>query len=438
LAQRIDWGGAETVVTWLARELTARGHRVSVVAHARELPALAPAAPDVAMIFSSHRPFLANLRELAVAYAAGAPAIPIVAAEQNDLRVGAWAYWNDYEHYGALAACDAVQVLLPASAPMYPKALQSRITVIGNPALQVADAPEPSTSPYIIMGIGRFDEEVKRFSLLLRTWALLAPRYPGWILQLVGDGPAWGYYHALAQQLGIADRMEFTGSTPDPGQYYKRASILAMPSAQEGFPMVLVEASSWHVPTVAFRACESAAQLIPAGAGALAPEETPASLAATLEQLMALPAAQRAQMGATAAAYHQEHYAAPTLLAQWERLFTATIATAAHRGHTQAEALMQATGYPDVPWNAALLNSAARDLLLEGLEPGEEPAALPEPVLISKLQNKLAEQAREYKKLDAKYQALLEQFQNLAQHRVVVQGGQGQAPKKAKRPHKKR
>lgn len=93
----------------------------------------------------------------------------------------------------------------------------------------------------------------KGADVLLRAFARVAG--PGRVLRLVGDGPQRDALVALAQSLGIADRVEFCGQVaPDQVAGHLAASTLfVLPSYSEGRPNVLLEAMASGVPAIATR-----------------------------------------------------------------------------------------------------------------------------------------------------------------------------------------
>ncbi len=74
-----------------------------------------------------------------------------------------------------------------------------------------------------------------------------------WRLTVIGDGSDAGFCRGLADRLGLADRVAFTGFVHDPGRFYRQATVLAFPSRwQEPFGMTGPEAMAHGVPVVAF------------------------------------------------------------------------------------------------------------------------------------------------------------------------------------------
>lgn len=76
---------------------------------------------------------------------------------------------------------------------------------------------------------------------------------PGWRLVLVGSGPEAGPLAALAQRLGVADRVRFAGPVPhaDLPRYYTAADLLVLASEREGWANVLLESMACGTPVIA-------------------------------------------------------------------------------------------------------------------------------------------------------------------------------------------
>lgn len=72
-------------------------------------------------------------------------------------------------------------------------------------------------------------------------------------LCLVGDGPERGNLEARAKELAIARRTLFVGYQRDVSRYYDLFDALLLPSANEGTPVVAIEALAARRPVVATR-----------------------------------------------------------------------------------------------------------------------------------------------------------------------------------------
>jgi glycosyltransferase involved in cell wall biosynthesis len=130
----------------------------------------------------------------------------------------------------------------------------------------------------------------KRIDLLLRAVALLAPRHPGVLLTVFGDGPYRETLVRLADELGIADRVDFRGHVETSREVWEnlgRARIAVQPSEREGFGLFPLEAMAAGLPVVYCESPESAVpELVRHGFEGLSTPSTPEALAAALERLM--------------------------------------------------------------------------------------------------------------------------------------------------------
>jgi glycosyltransferase involved in cell wall biosynthesis len=124
----------------------------------------------------------------------------------------------------------------------------------------------------------------KRVDTLLRAAAILRGRVPGLAVRIVGDGPHAAPLRRLARDLQMGDVVSWLGDVPRSqlAAEYNRADVFCLPSVQEGFGIVLLEAMAAGKPIVASRAAA-----IPEVAphGLLVEPENPQALAAAIETL---------------------------------------------------------------------------------------------------------------------------------------------------------
>lgn len=93
---------------------------------------------------------------------------------------------------------------------------------------------------FTIIACGRMVES-KNYSLLLEAFSRISPRFPGWRLEICGQGPQRDELQALACKIAPGT-VTFSGFVDDIPQRLHQASIFAMPSQLEGMPNALVEA----------------------------------------------------------------------------------------------------------------------------------------------------------------------------------------------------
>jgi glycosyltransferase involved in cell wall biosynthesis len=117
-----------------------------------------------------------------------------------------------------------------------------------------AAAPEtpPCAGPYIV-SVARLDEIQKDHRTLLRAYAQLVATQKGALneaLVIVGDGGFRAELEALAIELGVGERVHFTGYRNNPHAVVAGASALVLSSRYEGMPMVLLEALALGKPVI--------------------------------------------------------------------------------------------------------------------------------------------------------------------------------------------
>lgn len=112
---------------------------------------------------------------------------------------------------------------------------------------------EPRTENRILF-VGRVTGE-KQIDVLLRALTLL-PKELDAKVEIVGGGDQKKHLEHMAVELGIADRVKFTGYVTDDElrEAYHRASVLAMPSIAELQSIVTMEAMASALPVVAANA----------------------------------------------------------------------------------------------------------------------------------------------------------------------------------------
>lgn len=88
---------------------------------------------------------------------------------------------------------------------------------------------------------------------MVDAWGLLPPQLRReWKLLIIGDGEAKPLLEKKIEELGIGDSVELVGATNAVFSYFESVSVYCLSSRFEGLPMVLLEASAFRLPIVAF------------------------------------------------------------------------------------------------------------------------------------------------------------------------------------------
>ncbi|MCS5700941.1 glycosyltransferase family 4 protein [Cyanobium sp. FGCU-52] len=157
---------------------------------------------------------------------------------------------------------------------------------------QPADAAAaPEREPFRVLCVAR-QYPRKRIADLITAFATVVQRLPQARLTVIGDGPEHGELVALVQRLGLEEQVELLGALASDAEvraWYGRASVFCLPSEQEGFGIVFLEAMAAGLPVVSTTAA-AIPEVVPHGqAGLLVPPRDPAALAGALLQLLGDP-----------------------------------------------------------------------------------------------------------------------------------------------------
>ena len=329
-------GGVESRNHELAAALRNRGHEVTLAGFRKAAVPGAPPRPDVRSLGELDKLYNAagqrstrgavrfaltvpriDVRDFDVVETANMPYVHIFplavkcALAGKPLLVTWYEYWGDYWKgyvgrlkapvYKAIEWCTGqvgTAVTATSRLPQARLAAQRRggggaLGPCGVPVADVTRASRPvehhhDEGPPLIYA-GRLLRE-KRIDLLLRAVALLAPKHPGTLLTIFGDG----YHHEalvrLAEELGIADRVDFRGHVETSEEVWRhlgQARIAVQPSEREGFGLFPLEAMAAGLPVVYCESPESAVpELVRDGVEGVCTAPEPAALAAALDRLL--------------------------------------------------------------------------------------------------------------------------------------------------------
>ncbi|HXR13471.1 MAG TPA: glycosyltransferase [Solirubrobacteraceae bacterium] len=138
-------------------------------------------------------------------------------------------------------------------------------------------------------------------------------KLPGVRYLVIGEGPERGALERRAQELGVGDRVEFTGQLP-PAAAARRASeawCFVMPSTEEAFGVAYIEAMAAGIPAIGCAGEPGPAEIVAAGDGIeLVAPRSPDALAERLRVLLGDGDARRA-LGARARATVEREFTWP-------------------------------------------------------------------------------------------------------------------------------
>jgi glycosyltransferase involved in cell wall biosynthesis len=177
-----------------------------------------------------------------------------------------------------------------------------------------------------VVALGRLKHQ-KDFRRLIRAFAQVAAKHPDWQLKIFGDGPNRERLENLIVELGLEHNVALPGPVRNVGPELAAASMYALSSRREGFPMVLLEAMSKGLPVVSFDCPTGPREIVRNGEnGLLVPHQDVDALAAGMIQMIEdEDLRRRCGAGAVATA---ERYSIDVIGARWEELLAEVAAAA--------------------------------------------------------------------------------------------------------------
>jgi phosphatidylinositol alpha-1,6-mannosyltransferase len=169
-----------------------------------------------------------------------------------------------------------------------------------------------------LLTVTRLDEAYKHVDNLLRAMQI-APLASA-RLTIVGDGPRRSVLERLAVDIGVTERVSFTGRVDDETlrHLYRDNDLFVLPSTGEGFGLVYVEAMAHGLPCIGAAGCGTEDAIDDGVTGRLVDQPTPAAIAAAVA--WALDPSRYAVLSAAAVARARDYLSAD---AYGRRLFAA-------------------------------------------------------------------------------------------------------------------
>ena len=141
----------------------------------------------------------------------------------------------------------------------------------------------------VLGSIGRLVPQ-KGIDQMLRATSIILQQHPTATLVLAGDGPLEHELRAMADGLGIAQRVRFLGQRRDVARLLKIFDLYLLTSNFEGLPIALLEALACGCPIVSADVGGVSSVVHPGVNGELVPPVQPEMFAATVTKLLGDPA----------------------------------------------------------------------------------------------------------------------------------------------------
>ncbi|MGE5587636.1 MAG: glycosyltransferase family 4 protein [Clostridia bacterium] len=182
----------------------------------------------------------------------------------------------------------------------------------------------------VVIGTVSRLERRKGMAYLVSAFARIRHECPCATLLVVGDGRMRRDLERLAIDLGVGDRVVFTGALEDPGDALESMDIFALPSLQEALGMAILEAMARAKPVVATTVGGIPEAVAHGETGLLVPAKDDAALASAILALARDPA-KRQEMGARGRARFEGLFTAEVMARQTLEVYRRVLARTSAR-----------------------------------------------------------------------------------------------------------
>jgi glycosyltransferase involved in cell wall biosynthesis len=286
-------GGVEKMVLTLAKQMSLRGHTVTVVSLDNlNAESFYSWPPEVAWIklgigipdkkatwririkrVVAIRRLLLNLDvDTVVGFQIGSFAllrvaslgvrVRSVAAERNAPTLFNFIRYGKLKRFlsnSVLLTADAISVQLESNKVLYPKMMWPKMHITPNPILTTVQLKKNSSklrSTKIILYVGRVTFQ-KNLEVLINAASRLKEKP---IIRVIGDGDSLNAVILLARAMKVElDVLPFTENL---SSIYSEADVFCLPSRWEGFPNVVGESLAHGLPVVGFAGCAGIPSLV--------------------------------------------------------------------------------------------------------------------------------------------------------------------------------
>ena len=172
---------------------------------------------------------------------------------------------------------------------------------------------------FLWLAVGRL-VEAKDYPNMFRAFAKVNENTNA-ILFIVGQGELEESLKQQVRELSLENCIHFLGVRQDMPQLMNAADGYVMSSAWEGLPMVLLEAAAACTPIVATDVGGNREVVLNGTSGFIVPPGDSDQLANALQNVMAMPANERFNMGKAGRQYVEDNYSLECVVDMWENLY---------------------------------------------------------------------------------------------------------------------
>lgn len=298
-----DGGGIERVTSYIASLLAQEGWKVDILCLQKRGEPYFPLSEKVNVVYQSEYKGWSRTKRIRNYYKEVQPDLIIGVGSNRSLthyfsakgfKFATWEHFNTTIQAHPLHSFSRwwatrlgwIITLTPADAEAYRQCYKTqKVISIANP-ITIDNLQPTDLSAKRVLSAGRLVGQ-KGFDRLLQAWSLVEGKHPDWQLRIVGSGKKELLLKEQIRRLGLEDRVEMLPHSKNMTEQYRQASIYAMASRYEGFPLVLLEAMASALPIVSFDCPRGPSDIItPQETGILVPDNDIEAFAQALDSLM--------------------------------------------------------------------------------------------------------------------------------------------------------
>ena len=239
---------------------------------------------------------------------------------QHNVILKLFGKYLDSIHFKTMNKADALVSLTSADKTNWEKHVNIPIFVIPNlVTVYPNDISCYSERSNRIICVGRLTRQ-KGFDYLIKAWALIANKYPGWKIDIFGSGDLEDFLIQMIDNYNLKESITINKPTSNIFEEYDRSSIYILSSRYEGFCLVLLEAMSFGIPCISFNCPHGPSDMITNGEeGILVPVGDINKLAESIEWMITHKE-ERERMSQNSRE-KVKYYLAENIMPQWVELF---------------------------------------------------------------------------------------------------------------------